>query len=357
MQEILKSNENVKIFDKFNRFFIKQKEFITLEEFDKIVKIKNLEEVDKSRKIYNMSTLSKATKNDVSFLINKKYTKDLLTTKAGFCFVNQEIKNLLPSHIVPIVVDNPHFAYCMFLDTMYVVPLFTIEAGISPKANVDSTAKIGKNVEIQAGAFIDKNVVIGDNCKICANAVINHDCIIGNGTFIGANATISYAEIGQNVVIQNGASIGQCGYGFAHNAGFNYKIPQLGIVKIGNFVEIGANTCIDRAAFEETSIGDITKLDNSVHIAHNVKIGMGCFITAQVGIAGSAKIGNFVQMGGQAGVAGHVNVGDFVQMAGQTGVIGDVATGSLLGGCPSMPVKDWLKSSIVLRKLINKKGK
>lgn len=355
MREVLKNINDVEKFGKFNGFFVKQKEFITLEEFDKIVKIKNIDELDKSRKIYNLDTLLKATENDVSFLINKKYTKDLQKSNAGFCFINQKLKDILPKNITPIIVDNPHFAYCAFLQTMYFVPLFMVNPGISPKANIDETAKIGNNVEIQAGAFIDKNVVIGDNCKICANSVINHDCVIGNNTYIGANATISYAQVGNNVVIQNGANIGQCGFGFAHDNGFNYKIPQLGIVKISDFAEIGAGTCIDRGVLEETVIGPNTKLDNLIQIAHNVEVGMGCFMASQVGISGSTKVGNFVQFGGQTGIAGHIKIGDLVQAAGQTGIIGDVEKGAMIGGSPAVPVKDWLKSTALLERLINKK--
>lgn len=355
MRETLRNIADITKYSDFNGFFIKQREFITVEEFDKIVKVKNIDELDKTRKIYNLNTILEATGKDVSFLINEKYMKDLQKSKAGFCFVNQKLKDFLPKSITPLVVDNPHFAYCAFLQNMYFIPLFLVSPGISPKANVDETARIGKNVEIQAGAFVDKNVVIGDNCKICANSVINHGCIIGNNTYIGANATISYSHIGNNVIIQNGANIGQCGYGFAHDSGFNYKIPQLGTVKICDYVEVGAGTCIDRGVLEETIIGQNTKLDNLIQIAHNVEVGMGCFMASQVGIAGSTKIGNFVQFGGQTGIVGHVKIGDLVQSAGQTGILGDIEKGAIVGGSPALPLKDWLKSTAILQKLINKK--
>ena len=350
MKSILKDSINK--FSTFNKFFIKQVEYITIEDLSKIIIIKNINNLDKSLKIYNVATLNKATGQDISFLSNTKYVDSLKDSNAGFCFIQEKYVNYLNKNTTPIIVDDPHFSYCILLNTMYFVPMYLVENKISNKANIDTSAKIGKNVEIQAGVFIDKNVVIGDNCKICANAVINHDCIIGDNTYIGANATISYAKIGHDTVIHNGACIGQCGFGFAYNNGFNYKIPQLGIVKIGNFVEIGANTCIDRGAFDDTIIGDNTKLDNLIQIAHGVKVGQGCFFASQVGVSGSTEVGNFTQLGGQVGVAGHIKIGDVVQVAAQSGIMKDTESNSIIAGSPAMPIRDWHKSSIIIKKLI-----
>lgn len=357
MQEILKNRDSVKIFEKFNNFFIKQKEFLTVDELSKLIDIKNINELDKNQKIFNINTLIKATKQDISFLSNNKYVKDLEISKAGLCFIDSGHKKYLPKTIKPVVVDNPHYAYTVFLNKMYFVPLFLIDANISEKATISETAKIGKNVEIQVNVVIGENVVIGNNCKICANTVINHDCIIGDNTYIGANTTISYAEIGNNVIIQNGANIGQCGFGFSNNVGFNFKIPQLGIVKIGNFVEIGAGTCVDRGAFDDTLIGDNTKIDNLVQVAHGVKIGVGSFFAAQTGIAGSTLVGNYVQLGGQTGVVGHIKVGDLVQSAAQSGIMSDIPNNITVGGFPAVPIRDWHRMTIILNNLINNKKK
>ena len=354
MQKVLRSN--ISKFSTFNKFFIKQVEYITIDDLSKIIDIKNINELDKKLKIYNVTTLDKATKNDISFLSNLKYVDKLKNTSAGFCFLDENHKKYINSKTLPIVVNDPHYSYCKLLEYLYFIPIYLVEDKISEKAYIDKTAKIGKNVEIQAGAFIDKNVTIGDNCKICANAVINHDCSIGDNTYIGANATISYAEIGHDAIIHNGAAIGQCGFGFAHNNGFNYKIPQLGIVKIGNFVEIGANTCIDRGAFDDTTIGDNAKIDNLVQIAHGVKVGQGCFFASQVGVSGSTKVGNFVQLGGQVGLAGHINIGDMTEIAAQSGVMKDIEPKSKVAGSPSMPIRDWHKSTVLIKKLINNKG-
>ncbi|MBR2140769.1 MAG: UDP-3-O-(3-hydroxymyristoyl)glucosamine N-acyltransferase [Rickettsiales bacterium] len=357
MKQVLQTANSIHSVGTFNDFFTKQKEYITIAELSKNITISNIDELDQNSKIFTVSTLKKADDKSVSFLSNAKYVKDLKETKAGFCLIDRNHKDIVPKNTTPIVVDNPHFAYTVILNILYFVPIFEVNAGISDRANVDSSAKIGKNTEIQAGAFIDKNVVIGNNCKICANVVINHGCIIGDNTYIGANATISYSKIGHDTIIHNGANIGQCGFGFVHEKGFNYKIPQLGIVEIGDFVEIGAGTCVDRGAFDNTKIGNNTKIDNLNQIAHGVEVGNGCFFASHVGISGSTKIGNFVQLGGQTGIAGHIRIGDGVQAAGKTGILSDVEAMSVIGGVPSMPIKDWHRTTINLKKMLKKEGK
>jgi UDP-3-O-[3-hydroxymyristoyl] glucosamine N-acyltransferase len=339
------------------RFFPKKKEFITIGEFNELTPIKNINLLDKEQKIFNLATLLKATKDDISFLSNVKYLNDLKTSRAGFCIIDEKYIQYLSNDMQAVIVENPHYSYTVFLGEMYSIPIFSIKPGISNKAMIHENAKIGKNVEIQAGVFIDDGVNIGDNCKISANTVINHDCVVGNNTYIGVNTTISYAEIGQDVIIHNGVNIGQCGFGFVHNKGFNYKVPQLGIVKIADYVEIGAGSCIDRGAFDDTTIGIATKIDNLVHIAHGVKIGNGCFLAAQSGIAGSTEIGNFVQFGGQVGVGGHLKIGDMVQVAAKSGVINDIEAKSTVGGYPSVPIRDWHKSTIIMKKLLTTKIK
>lgn len=357
MQEILKKKQNIKQVGMCNDFFIKQVEFITIDELSKQIEIKNINEIDKALKIYNVNTLKNATVEDASFFFNTKYVKDLKETKSGFCFVSEKHKNILSKNTVPLVVQNVHYAYTILLNILYFVPIFEIENIISPKATIDNTAKIGEGTEVQAGVFIDKNVIIGKNCKICANAVINHNCVIGDNTYIGANATISYCKIGNNTIIHNGANIGQCGFGFAHEKGFNYKIPQLGIVEIGDYVEIGAGTCIDRGAFNNTIIGNNTKIDNLNQIAHGVEVGKGCFFASQVGISGSTKVGNFVQFGGQTGIAGHIKIGDAVQTAGKSGIMKDIEPMSVIGGYPAISIKDWHRSTIIMKNMLKKNNK
>ena len=335
---------NNKKMTKYNQFFNKKMDYAKLEDVVFLTKSNVIGDYDKDKKIYGVSTLKEATENDVSFLINSKYVDDLKKTKAAAVFVDEKMAKKVPAGVVALIHENPHFAYTMCLEAMYNVPIFNRKSSISKKAHIAWSAKIGKNVEI------------GDNCKICANAVIYHDCKIGANTFIGANSVISYANIGKDCIIHNGAMIGQDGFGFVHHKMFNFKIPQIGKVIIGDQVEIGANTCIDRGALQDTIIGANTKIDNLVQIAHGVKVGGGCFFASGVGIAGSTEIGNFVQLGGKAGLAGHIKIADGVQIAGNSGVAKSIDKPmSAWGGSPVMPAIKWHKMSIMLEKMVNNK--
>lgn len=340
----------------YNQFFEKRMEYAKMEDVIFITKTDYTNDYDTQKKIYNITTLKNATENDISFLTNSKYIEDLKNTKAAAVFVTKDLADKVPHGTIALIHENPHFAYTICLQAMYIVPTFEINAGISRKAHIAWSAKIGKNVEIQDGVYIDKNVVIGDNCKICANAVIYSNCKIGNNTHIGAGATINYTNIGKDCIIHTGAKIGQCGFGFVHHKMFNFKIPQIGKVTIGDYVEIGANTCIDRGALEDTIIGSNAKIDNLVQIAHGVKIGAGTFIAAGTGIAGSTEIGNFVQLGGKVGISGHIKIADGVSIAGNSGVAQSIEEArSNWGGSPALPIRKWHKLNILLEKMVNEK--
>lgn len=344
---------------KYNQFFEKKMEYARLEDIVFLTKSEVIGDYSADKKIYSVNTLKNSTENDISFLTNSKYINDLKKTKAGAVFVDRKMFDKVPKDTVALINENPHFAYTMCLEAMYKVPVLKRSGGISRKAHIAWSAKIGKHVEIQDGAYIDKNVEIGDNCKICAGAVIYHNCKIGDNTFIGANSVISYTNIGKECIIHNGAMIGQDGFGFVHNKMFNFKIPQIGRVIISDYVEIGANTCIDRGALDDTIIGTNSKIDNLVQIGHGVKIGAGTFVAGGVGIAGSTEIGNFVQLGGKVGVAGHIKIADGVQIAGNSGIAKSIEKPmSAWGGSPALPVVKWHKLNILLEKMVdNKKTK
>jgi UDP-3-O-[3-hydroxymyristoyl] glucosamine N-acyltransferase len=310
--------------------------------------------LDSRDRICGLDTLTGAEREEATFLSNLKYKNDLGKTKAKYCLVNRNHVQYIPPEVIPIIVGNVQHAYAILLNHLYSVPQFLVEPGVAAEAWVDPRAKIGSGTEIQCGARIGDGVVIGNNCKICANVVINHGCQIGDRTYIGANSSVSYAKIGADVIIQNGVNIGQCGFGFYHHAGFNYKIPQLGLVIIGNDVEIGSGTCIDRGALEDTVIGDNSKLDNLVHIGHGVSVGSGCFITAQAGISGSVKIGNYVQIAGKAAIAGHLTIGNGVKIAACSGVTKNLGDGATVGGFPAMPIEDWRRTTVAVKKLIKR---
>ena len=221
---------------------------------------------------------------------------------------------------------------------------------------IHENAKIGKNVTILDGVSIEDDVEIGDNSTIEQNTVIKHGVKIGKNAKIASNVSIRYSIIGDDVVILDGAKIGQDGFGFATEKGVHYRIFHFGKVIIGNDVEIGANTTIDRGSSSDTVIEDCCRIDNLVQIGHNVKIEKGSILVGQVGIAGSTRIGKYCVLGGQVGIAGHLSIADMTTIAAQSGIVKNVDTkGQVLGGMPAVPIKDWHKQSILLKNMVNKK--
>ena len=248
--------------------------------------------------------------------------------------------------------NNPYKAYAIIANQFYANVKH--QAEIAANAVVDKTAEIGKNCQIGNFVVIEEGVIIGENSVIDHNSVIKRNVIIGANAHIASNVTISHAVIGDNVIIHPGARIGQDGFGFASDHTGHLKMPQLGIVKIGNFVEIGANATIDRGSAQDTEIGDMSKIDNLVQLGHNVRLGKACVIVAQVGIAGSTKLGDFVVLGGQVGVSGHLKIGNQVQVAAQSGVTKDIEDKQVMGGYPAVPVRKWHRQTIALQNLASK---
>lgn len=311
------------------------------------------ERVDPSRRFNNIASLDKAGKDDISFLDNIKYLDMFSKSMAGACFVRKKFIERAPSHMVLLVTDAPYSAFA--LATRHFYPEPAVEASISPHANIDATASIGRNVRIDAGASIGTRAVIGEGCWIGANAVIGAGVEIGSHSRIGPLSAISHTIMGQRVIIHQGVYIGQDGFGFAPTATGIIKVPQMGRVLIGNDVEIGAGSCIDRGAGPDTVIGDFSKIDNLVQIGHNVHIGKYVIIAAQCGISGSTTIGDGVMIGGQVGVAGHLHIGARAKIAAQSGVMHDVPSGESYGGAPALPVKDWHRQTVAIAKLGKKR--
>ena len=299
--------------------------------------------------INDVAPLIVAGQNDVTFFFNTKYIHDLKNTKAGACILKEEHKKYAPKNTTLVITPNPQLVYALLVAKFY--PEQNREAVISKSANIDVSTKIGNDCTILYGAVIGKNAVIGDGVYVGYNTVIGDNVIIGNNTKIESNATIVYATVGQNCLIYSGVRIGQDGFGFVPGGP---KIKQIGIVEVGNNVEIGANTCIDRGALRSTVIKDNCKIDNLVQIGHNVEIGENTIVVAQVGISGSTKIGKNVILGGQVGIAGHLKIADKVMVAAQSGVINDIAEGEIVGGYPAIKINDWHRQSIFLKKQTNR---
>jgi UDP-3-O-[3-hydroxymyristoyl] glucosamine N-acyltransferase len=221
---------------------------------------------------------------------------------------------------------------------------------IDPAAIVPDDCAIGANAVIEAGARL------GARCQVGANSVIGPGVELGDDCLIAANVTLSHCLIGSRVMLHPGVRIGQAGFGFAPDRAGPVKIPQLGRVIIGDDVDIGANTTIDRGSGHDTVIGPGTMIDNLVQIGHNVVLGRGCILAGQVGISGSTKLGDFVMAGGQAGLAGHLNIGAGARIGAQAGLMKDVAPGATVGGYPAVPMRQWLKQVALLALLVEKKG-
>lgn len=291
---------------------------------------------DGSIEIKDVAALDTASDGDITFLSNMKYKSDLPETKASACIIPASAQSLVPEGVIALISDNPYKAYALIAQAFYPIKEVPAEP-VHKTAVVDPSAKLGKDVVIGANTVIGPNVEIGDN------------------TWVGANVTITHALIGANCRIFNGVCIGQDGFGFAIDPAGHVTVPQLGRVVIEDYVEIGANTTIDRGAGPDTLIGMGTRIDNLVQIGHNVKIGKGCVIIAQSGISGSAVIEDFVVIAAQAGVAGHLTIGKGAQVAAKTGVPSSIEAGAKVMGYPAKNIRDFWAEQAIMKRMLQKR--
>lgn len=301
-------------------------------------------EGDPEEKIYGFSSLEDARRGDISFVSEKRYVKIAEESEATCVIVPRDVKiegkNL-------IKVDDPYLAFIKVVENFFPCEVYFPEG---KNFFVSPTASIGDGSSIGDFSFIGENTKIGRNVKIGALVYIGKDVEIGDGSVIYPRVSILNASIGKNVIIQSGTVIGSDGFGYIKRKRW-IKIPQRGRVVIEDDVEIGANVTIDRGTFGETRIKSGTKIDNLVHIAHNVLIQEDTILVAQVGIAGSAKIGRNVILAGQVGVGDHTVIEDGAVIYGKAGVFGRVKKGEHVSGFPPMPHRRWLKVSSLLRRL------
>ena len=302
---------------------------------------------DETCLVDGLAPLEAAGATKITFLANPKYASKVADTGAGAVLMAPGGESYGRN---VIEVPNPYLAFAKLL-TLFHVQSHTPQ-GVLPEACIGIGVLLGEDITIYPGAIIGDNVTIGDGCVIYPGAVLYAGVSIGDDTVIHANAVVrEHCRIGKRCVIQPGAVIGSDGFGYAPDGSSYYPIPQIGIVVLEDDVEIGANTCIDRAALETTLIRRGTKLDNLVQIAHNCQIGEDCMIVSQVGISGSTKVGNHVTLAGQVGVAGHLSIGDNVIVGAQSGVPGSLSANAGYSGTPPIPHKEWLKSMAVVAKL------
>jgi len=297
--------------------------------------------------VSGVNTLASAGAGDIAPLLSRKYLPQLGSTQAGAVLCEAEHA---PEGRSCLVSKNPK------LDWARVVALFAKPqgclTGVSPQAFIHPEATLAENVTVYPFAFVGARAKVGPGATLFPGVYVGEDCEVGEGATLYPNCVLMAGTVlGRGVTIHAGTVIGSDGYGYAQGPAGHVKIPQVGNVVIGNDVEIGANAAIDRAALESTKIGDGTKIDNLVQIAHNVQTGKHCLIISQVGVAGSCRLGNGVVLAGQAGLRDNISLGDGVQVAAQSGVGQDLPPGFIAGGSPSMDAPTWLKMSLSLPKL------
>lgn len=304
---------------------------------------------DASRLVRAVSVMAGAAGDTVTFVSDHKFLAQARQTKAGACFIAQQDKAALPSGCAALIMTSPQVGYALAAARLHRPRMASGEKGVHPSATIEPQVQLGPGVVIGAGAQIGRGTRIG------ANTVIGPGVSLGRDCEISANVTIGFALIGDRVRIQAGAAIGEPGFGATVGPKGLIDIPQLGRVILQDGVGVGANSCVDRGAFEDTVLGENTKIDNQVQIAHNVRVGRNCVMAAHAGISGSVTIGDGVQLGGRAGVADHLTIGDRARIGAAAGVLKNVPAGETWAGFPARPVRQWMRENIWLARQANRK--
>ncbi len=309
-----------------------------------------IERGDEDLEIIGAAGLNLAEKGYITFLSNPKYTAQVMQTKASAIFLGQN-EPIKREDIAVLRTNDPYLAYTRALRLFH--PSLPINPFMHPSAIIDPTAVISEKVEIMANVVIGKRCRIEENVKIYPNVTIYDDVVIGANTIIHSGVSIREGtRIGANCIIQNNATIGSDGFGYARDEEKKWlKIPQIGVVIIEDDVEIGANTTIDRASVGETRIKRGAKIDNLVQIGHSCLIEEDALICAQTGLAGSSHIGKRVILAGQVGIAGHLRVGDDVVITAKSATSHDVENGRVISGIPAFDNREWLRSVAAFKRL------
>jgi len=296
-----------------------------------------------------VAPLDRAGPGDISFLAHPKYLRYVDTTEAGVLLVARQLESKCGDR-PRIVVGDVHRALAVILPVLY--PTAEPEPGVHATAILSEGCELADGVSVGAYAVIGRSARIGARARIGAHCVVGDDCVLGEDAVLHPHVTLyPRVRIGDRSVLHTGVRAGVDGFGYAYVDGAHRKVPQVGGCVVGRDVEIGANTTIDRGSVGNTEIGDGVKIDNLVHIAHNVRIGAHSLIIAQVGIAGSTTVGHHVTLAGQAGIPGHLTIGDGATIAAQAGVFGDVPAGEVYSGYPARPHKEALRAQAGLSRL------
>ncbi len=309
-------------------------------------------------KIIAPEQLELANSSEISFIGNKKYEKFWQTSKACAAVVNEDISIEPGENRAFIKVKNADLAMSQVLE-LFAPPTPLFHKEIHPTAVIDATAMIGNGTRIGAGSYIGPKVQLGENVTIYPNVTILDECTIGKNTIIWSGAVVrERCHLGNNCIIHPNATIGADGFGFrpCPERGL-VKIPQIGNVILGNNVEIGANSCVDRGKFSSTVLGDGCKIDNLVQIGHNSRLGKFCIMAGNSGLAGSVTLGNGVIIGGSASIKDHTTIGDGAIVGAGSGVVADIEAGKTMLGYPAVEARDALKQWAILKRLVNESKK
>ena len=297
-----------------------------------------------------VAPLSLAGPAEVSFCEGRAYEAALRETRAGLVLVTRELAPAVPAGSIALVCRNPALGFAQVAALFHPRP--APDGSIHPSAVIHPEARIGAGTEIGPFAVIEAGAEVGQGCRIGAYSLIGRAVVVGDGSVIHSHCTVTHAVLGRGVVLHSGARIGQEGFGFTTTEDGRFvTAPQLGSVRLGDGVEIGANSCVDRGSLGETALGPGTRLDNLVQVGHNVRTGRNCVLVAQVGVSGSTTLGDFVVAGGQAGLAGHLTVGSKARIGAQSGVMHDVPPGGEVLGSPAQPKKEVVRNMLLLKRL------
>ena len=306
---------------------------------------------DAGRAVQAVAVLAHASADAVTFLADRKYASALQAAAAGACFIHPKLAEAVPDGCAALLTATPQGAYAIAAQRLHRPRRWTGREAIAPDARLEAGVELAPGVVIGPGAQIGRGTRIGPGTVIGPGVAIGRDCEIS------ANVTIGFALIGDRVRLLSGAVIGEPGFGATVGPKGLIDIPQLGRVILQDGVTVGANSCVDRGAFDDTVIGENTKIDNLVQIAHNVRVGRNCVMAAHTGISGSVTIGDGAQFGGRAGVADHVTIGDGARVGAAAGVMKDIPPGETWGGMPARPIRLWLRETAWLaRKASRKEG-
>ena len=341
-------------------FFFQRRSGLSLREIVALTDAEPQRGAELERRITGIAALDRAASGDICFLDSAKFADQASGCTAGACLTTERLAHVLPGRVSVLCARAPYRAFVEVSRTLYpeaLHPSSLFEAqGVAAGALVHPTARLESGVTIDPGAMIGPRAEIGAGTVIGSGAVVGPNVHIGRDCAIGPGVSIIHALIGDRVIVHPGCRIGQDGFGYLMGAAGHRKVPQIGRVIIQDDVEIGANTTIDRGAMSDTVIGEGTKIDNLVQIAHNVLIGRHCVLASQTGISGSAVIGDNVMTGGQVGIADHLTIGAGAALGAKAGVMHDAPAGARWVGAPAKPVRQFFREVAALERLARPSG-